>query len=143
MANNFAEQSRHNNLRHRYFARFHHECPTIRGRSLVAAKRARSEDELLLANIDRLVHEPARFMIMAYLYVVESADFLFLQRQTGMTWGNLSSHLSKLETAKYIAIEKSYLNKKPHTMLLLAEKGRTAFEQYRRSMKRVLDNLPE
>jgi DNA-binding MarR family transcriptional regulator len=109
----------------------------------VATKKASSEHELLQANIDRLVHEPARFMIMAYLYVVESADFLFLQRQTGMTWGNLSSHLSKLEAAEYIVVEKSFLNKKPHTMLRLTKKGQTAFEQYRKSMKRVLDNLPE
>ena len=52
-----------------------------------------------LADIDRLVHEPARLAVMAVLYVLESADFTFLMNQTGLTWGNLSAHLSKLEQA--------------------------------------------
>ena len=93
--------------------------------------------------IDRLIHEPARFLIMANLYVVESADFLFLTRQTGLTRGNLSSHMSKLEAAGYLEIEKEFLNKKPHTMLKLTGEGRGAFENYRENMKKVLDDLPE
>ena len=93
--------------------------------------------------IDKLIHEPARFNIMAHLYVVESADFLFLMRQTGLTKGNLSSHMSKLETAGYVAVVKEFLNKKPHTMLSLSDEGRKAFQAYRQSMKRVLDDLPE
>jgi len=92
--------------------------------------------------IDRLIHEPSRYMLMAYLYVVEVADFLFLLRQTGMTWGNLSTHLSKLETAGYVVMEKEFLGKKPHTTIRLTEQGRNAFEEYRGNMKRVLDNLP-
>ena len=80
---------------------------------------------------------------MAYLFVVESADFLFLQRQTGLTWGNLSSHLSKLEAAGYVTIEKEFLEKKPHTTLHLTDKGRTAFQTYRQSMKQVFEDLPE
>ncbi len=79
---------------------------------------------------------------MAYLFVVESADFLFLQRQTGLTWGNLSSHLSKLENAGYVAVEKEFLDKKPHTTLHLTDKGRTAFQEYRKSMKQVFEDLP-
>ena len=109
----------------------------------MTTSKAGSEDQLPIASIDRLIHEPARFMIMAYLYVVESADFLFLMRQTGLTWGNLSSHLSKLEAAGYIAIEKEFLGKKPHTMLYLTNEGRVAFQEYRQSMKQVLDDLPE
>ena len=96
-----------------------------------------------VAAIDRLIHEPARFNIMAHLYVVESADFLFLMRQTGLTKGNLSSHMSKLEAAGYIEVEKEFVNKKPHTMLNLSDEGRKAFQKYRESMKRVLDDLPE
>lgn len=72
-----------------------------------------------LNDIDRLVHEPAGLMILANLYVVESADFTFLMNQTGLTWGNLSSHLSKLEEAGYVQIEKEFVDKKPHTMLSL------------------------
>jgi len=81
-------------------------------------------------------------MILAYLYVVEVADFLFLMRQSGMTWGNLSAHLSKLETASYVVMEKEFLGKKPHTTVRLTEQGRNAFEEYRGNMKRVLENLP-
>jgi DNA-binding MarR family transcriptional regulator len=96
-----------------------------------------------LAEIDRLIHEPARLMIMAVLYVVESGDFTFLMRQTGLTWGNLSSHMSKLEEAGYILVEKEFLDKKPHTMLRLTEQGRAAFQEYRRRMKQVFDDLPD
>ena len=95
-----------------------------------------------VTKIDKLIHEPARYMLMAYLYVVEVADFLFLVRQTGMTWGNLSAHLSKLEAACYVVIEKEFLGKKPHTTIRLTSQGRNAFEEYRGNMKRVLDNLP-
>lgn len=96
-----------------------------------------------MAGVDRLIHEPARFSIMANLYVVQSADCLFLQRQTGLTWGNLSSHLARLEEAGYIEVEKEFVGKKPHTMLHLTGAGRTAFDDYRESMKRILGNLPE
>jgi DNA-binding MarR family transcriptional regulator len=95
-----------------------------------------------MAKIDKLIHEPSRYTLMAYLYVVEVADFLFLLRQTGMTWGNLSTHLSKLEAAGYVIIEKEFLGKKPHTTVRLTDQGRNAFEEYRGNMKRVLDNLP-
>jgi DNA-binding transcriptional ArsR family regulator len=95
-----------------------------------------------ITKIDRLIHEPSRYMLMAYLYVVEVADFLFLLRQTGMTWGNLSAHLSKLEAAGYVVIEKEFLGKKPHTTVRLSDEGRNAFEKYRGNMKMVLDNLP-
>ena len=73
--------------------------------------------------IDRLIHEPSRYMLMAYLYVVEVADFLFLLRQTGMTWGNLSAYLGRLEAAGYVVIEKELLGKKPHTTVRLTDEG--------------------
>ncbi len=91
-----------------------------------------------IAGIDRLIHEPARLMIMAYLYVVESADFLFLMHQTRLTHGNLSSHMSKLESAGYIEVVKEFVDKKPHTMLQLTDTGRDAFQKYRESMVQVL-----
>jgi DNA-binding MarR family transcriptional regulator len=82
-------------------------------------------------------------MIMAYLYVVDAADFLFLMRQTGLTFGNLSSHMSKLEAAGYIAVEKEFIDRKPHTMLRLTGEGREAFRDYRQNMKQALDGLPD
>ena len=95
------------------------------------------------AEIDRLVHEPARLMLMAVLFVVDSADFTFLMNQTGMTWGNLSAHMSKLEEAGYILVEKSFKGKRPNTMLRLTPQGRTAFQDYRQKMMQMLDNLPK
>ena len=92
--------------------------------------------------IDRMIHEPARLMIMAHLYVVESADFLFLMRQTGLTFGNLSSHMAKLEGAGYIEVVKDFIERKPHTMLRMTPRGRAAFEEYRRGMDRLFKGLP-
>ena len=109
----------------------------------MTGNEARDDELPSIPKIDKTIHEPARLMIMAYLFVVESADFLFLQRQTELTWGNLSSHLSKLENAGYVAIEKEFLDKKPHTTLHLTDKGRTAFQEYRESMKEVFEDLPE
>jgi DNA-binding transcriptional ArsR family regulator len=93
-------------------------------------------------NFDRLIHEPARLLIMAHLFVVESVDFLFLMRQTGMTFGNLSSHMSRLEAAGYIDVEKEFVGKKPNTKLHLTEDGRVAFQEYRRNMRHVFGDLP-
>lgn len=93
--------------------------------------------------IDRLIHEPGRLRIMANLAVVESADFLFLKRQTGLTWGNLSAHLNRLEAAGYIAVEKEFVDKKSHTILHLTEKGRTAFHTYRQHMQQLFDDLTQ
>ena len=88
--------------------------------------------------IDRLVHEPARLKILAYLSVVMSADFVFLLSRTGLTWGNLSSHMTKLEKAGYIEVQKEIKDKRPHTMLSLTEKGRVAFDNYRENMLQLL-----
>lgn len=95
-----------------------------------------------LKNIDRLIHEPTRLMIMSQLFVVESADFLFLQHQLQMTPGNLSSHLSKLEEAGYVEIIKEFIERKPHTALKLTKKGRDAFKEYRKNIKKVLEDMP-
>jgi DNA-binding MarR family transcriptional regulator len=94
-----------------------------------------------LAEIDRVIHEPARLLIVAVLSVVESADFLFLMNQTKLTRGNLSSHLSKLEAAGYVEIKKEFVEKIPRTLLSLTEKGRKAFVEYRRYMQQVLDSF--
>ena len=97
----------------------------------------------LIARIDRMVHEPARLLILANLYVVESADFIFLMHLTGLTRGNLSSHLSKLESAGYVEIEKEFVDKIPRTLLRLTRPGRDAFRAYRSDMKQMLDDWPE
>jgi len=94
-----------------------------------------------LTGLDRTVHEPARLAILAVLRGFECADFLFLLRQTGLTRGNLSSHLSKLETAGYVEIRKEFVDKIPRTLLSLTEPGRSALEAYRRSMAEILTDL--
>jgi len=96
-----------------------------------------------MANIDRIIHAPARLMMMTYLYVVESVDFIFLMRLTGLTRGNLSSHLSTLEEAEYVHIEKQFIQKKSHTMISLTEKGRQAFKEYKQGLLQVLNDLPD
>ncbi len=92
--------------------------------------------------LDRVIHEPARLLIVTHLYVLDSADFLFLLSQTGLTKGNLSSHLSKLETAGYVEIHKEFIEKIPHTMLTLTNAGREALMQYRSYMQEMLNKLP-
>ena len=96
-----------------------------------------------LAEIDRVIHEPARLLILAYLSVVESADFLFLMNQTNLTRGNLSSHLRKLEAAGYIEIKKEFVEKIPRTLLRISDRGRKAFLEYRGNMKQILDSISE
>jgi DNA-binding MarR family transcriptional regulator len=95
-----------------------------------------------LADLDRLVHEPARLAVMALLFVIESADFTFVMNQTGLTWGNLSTHLSKLEEAGYIEVLKSFKGKRPNTTLRLTNRGRMAFQEYVQKMKKVFQKLP-
>ena len=102
-----------------------------------------SNDQHPLVDIDRTIHSPARLMVMTYLYSVESADYIFLQNLTGLTWGNLSSHLSKLEGEGYVAIQKEIVGKKPHSMVHLTEIGREAFRTYKQSMQQVLSDLPD
>ena len=87
--------------------------------------------------IDKLIHEPVRLLLMAHLYVVESADFLYLMNQLGLTFGNLSSHMTKLEEAGYINVEKEFVDKKPVTRLSLTDEGRVAFSDYRERMRHL------
>ena len=103
------------------------------------ASEEKSQDNAgVPAPIDRLIHEPARLTLMAQLYVVAEADFLFLERQTGLTRGNLSSHLSKLEQAGYVEITKEFIDKISHTVIRLTERGRTAFDEYRKNISQVI-----
>ena len=88
-----------------------------------------------LADLDRLIHEPARLLIVTILSAVESADFLFLQRETGLTKGNLSAHLSKLEEAGYVKIQKTFKGKLPLTVCKLTAVGSKAVTQHRQQLQ--------
>lgn len=95
-----------------------------------------------IAEIDRVLHEPSRLGIVALLYMLDSADFIFVMNQTGMTWGNLSSHLSKLEEAGYLEIEKAFKGKRPTTNLRLTPAGRESFKEYVQRMRKLFTDLP-
>lgn len=90
-----------------------------------------------LSSLDRVIHEPARLMIMTILFAVEEADFVYLQRECGLTQGNLSSHLSKLEETGYLTITKTFKGKYPLTLCRLTRRGREAFETYSAKMRYV------
>lgn len=91
-----------------------------------------------MAELDRVIHEPARLLIVALLAGVKEADFLWLQRESELTKGNLSSHLAKLEEASYVEVEKTFRGKIPLTVLRLTGQGRGAFEAYKKSMNGLL-----
>jgi DNA-binding MarR family transcriptional regulator len=96
---------------------------------------------LLTTQIDKTVHEPARLLILSMLYVIDVADFVFLLNQSGLTRGNFSTHISKLEEEKYIEVTKEFVDKKPTTIYKLTPAGRTALETYREQMKKILREL--
>jgi DNA-binding MarR family transcriptional regulator len=89
--------------------------------------------------LDRVIHEPARLKIMTHLFVVESGDFVYLMRTTGLTRGNLSSHMTKLEEAGYVEVTKEFVDRKPVTMLSLTHEGRKAFLEYRENMAKAIE----
>ncbi|MBN2464440.1 transcriptional regulator [candidate division WOR-3 bacterium] len=94
-----------------------------------------------LAAVDRVIHEPARLAILGLLAGLESADFLFVQNQTGLTGGNLSSHMTRLEEAGYVEVKKEFVDRIPRTLLRATKKGRAALRQYKRTMQQVLGGL--
>ena len=102
----------------------------------VAADAVRWED------LDRVVHEPARLVILVQLAFVEEADFLYLLRQTGLTKGNLSSHLTRLQEAGYVEIAKDFVGRVPRTRLSLTVLGRTAYTRYRARLAQLLAEPP-
>src|SRR6187551_2254947 len=80
--------------------------------------------------LDRLIHEPGRLAILTVLSSVKDADFVFLQRTTGLTKGNLSSHLTKLEAASLLEIDKRFIGKKPNTNVRITKLGKQRIAQH-------------
>lgn len=93
--------------------------------------------------IDPIIHSPARFRILSNLYLVDRADFLFLRKLTGLTKGNLSSHLTKLEEVNYVEIRKEFVEKISRTTISMSDAGREAFNLYRKNMQNMLNDIPE
>ena len=90
-----------------------------------------------LAAVDRLIHEPSRLAILSALLACAEADFQYLLTVTGLTKGNLSSHLSKLEAGGLVAVEKGYQGKIPCTRARLTAEGRARVEAHWRDLERI------
>ena len=103
----------------------------------------RSDGSTVPLDLDRVVHEPARLSILTNLFVVEDANATYLLQQSGLTWGNLGSHLTKLEDAGYVSIIKGFKGKQPQTTIALTSRGRTALLEYRRRLLTTLDPIGE
>ena len=91
-----------------------------------------------IAELNKLIHEPGRLAIMSFLAVVEEADFIFLMDQTGLTRGNLSSHVARLEKAGYVEVRKEFVEKVPRTTYRLTDAGAGAFLAYRKHLLETL-----
>ena len=92
-----------------------------------------------IMTLEKLIHEPSRLAILTILSGVKEADFKFLLRMSGLTRGNLSVHLSKLEEAGYLNVKKRFLNKMPNTVYNMTKEGRKAFEDYLKNMERIIN----
>lgn len=93
-----------------------------------------------IAGLDKLIHEPARLAILTALSACRRAEFLYLQRLTGLTKGNLSSHLAKLETGGLVRIDKAFEGKKPVTHVQLTGDGRQAVDTHWKHLEALRDD---
>ena len=91
--------------------------------------------------VDRLVHEPARLAILTVLSGAEQVEFGFLETVCRLSKGNLSSHLSKLEGAGLVLIDKSFRAKRPLTRARITDGGRAALERYRLQIATLIDSV--
>ncbi len=96
-----------------------------------------------MAGLDRLVHEPARLSILTALGACKGADFIFLQHLTGLSVGNLSSHLAKLEEAGLVHMDKQFVNKRPNTLVSITDEGREAIENHWRLLETLRQSARE
>lgn len=103
--------------------------------------RAFKFDPESLLSLDKTMHEPARLTIVACLAELEEADFVFIQSQTGMTVGNLSSHIRKLEQTGYLQVKKEFKDNRPHTTLRLTEAGKQTFDDYIKTLRDFLNTV--
>jgi DNA-binding MarR family transcriptional regulator len=91
-----------------------------------------------IAELDQVIHTPARLMVIMLLNASGTLDFIRLMGLTNLTWGNLSTHLSKLEEAGYVMITKTFKGKRPHTLISLTDTGRQAYLQWGRTIIKAL-----
>ena len=90
-----------------------------------------------IAGLNRVIHEPARLAILTVLSACDEADFTFLLAVTGLTNGNLSTHLSRLEEAKLVSISKQFIEKRPQTVAFLTELGHKQIAEHWRQLREL------
>jgi DNA-binding MarR family transcriptional regulator len=97
----------------------------------------------LLPDIDGFLHELVRLRLVAFLSVLKRADFVYLQRHTGLSGGNLSAQMTKLADAGLVDIEKSFVDNRPRTVYALTSDGRAALAAYKAAMTTLLETIPD
>ncbi|MDD4919825.1 MAG: transcriptional regulator [Bacteroidales bacterium] len=93
----------------------------------------------MFKELDPLLHSELRLAVISILISLEEADFVYLQKQTGASPGNLSIQLDKLNAAGYIVMEKTFRGKKPRTVCRITSGGLEAFRSYVEAIKGYLD----
>ena len=95
-----------------------------------------------MAEINKIIHQPTRLSIMAALMTLEpgeQVDFVYLRKLLDVTDGNLSAHLLKLQEARYIKVEKTFVGRKPCSFISVTNKGRGAFEDHVAALQAIVD----
>jgi DNA-binding HxlR family transcriptional regulator len=91
-------------------------------------------------DIDETIHQKVRLGIMSALVARGESDFRFLKETLGLTDGNLSIHLARLEEAGYIIVRKEFVHKKPHTSYQTTDQGKLAFDRYLSALERIVES---
>jgi DNA-binding MarR family transcriptional regulator len=94
-----------------------------------------------MSELDNIIHQPVRLRIMSSLVTLEPGeqiDFTYLRDLLKLTDGNLGAHLTKLENAGYVSIEKTFVARKPRTFISVTGKGRDAFADHVAALKQII-----
>jgi DNA-binding MarR family transcriptional regulator len=102
-----------------------------------------TEDQVRILEVDRIIHEPARFAILTILSDAEGADFLYLETETGLTHGNLGAHLARLESAGYIYAQHNFRGRVSHTVYSMTPAGHEAYARYLKWLRRAAASRPK
>jgi len=94
-----------------------------------------------MAELNETIHQPVRLRIMASLVTLEpgnEVDFTYLRELLDVTDGNLGAHLRKLEEAGYIAVNKTFVERKPRTFVSVTPEGRKIFKEHVAALESIL-----
>ena len=94
-------------------------------------------------DFDKLVHQPTRLQIFAYLYQHGETPFSEIKDDLDITEGNLSSHIQKMEDAGAVRVEKQFVDRKPQTTYQLTDEGKAKFEDHIGTLEALIDGLGE